>query len=130
MPAPVPDDAIAAVLMDLAEQRGAGASFCPSEAARALAVREGREDWRSLMADVRRVAAGLPLVATQGGVPVDPVAALRQECLEQSKPKWRRHGSEERHSHENDTAAPERRGAVWLHGHIRPSNFIAVTARS
>jgi hypothetical protein len=33
-----PDDArIAAVLMDLAHRRGVGRSFCPSEAARALA---------------------------------------------------------------------------------------------
>jgi hypothetical protein len=71
MPAPVPDDAaIAAVLMDLAHRRGAGSSFCPSEAARALA-----DDWRPLMADVRRVAAGLPLMATQGGMTVDPVTA-------------------------------------------------------
>jgi hypothetical protein len=66
-----PDDArIAEVLMDLAHRRGAGRSFCPSEAARALA-----DDWRPLMAEVRRVAAGLPLKATQKGIPVDPVTA-------------------------------------------------------
>lgn len=66
-----PDDArIAEVLMDLAHRRGGGRSFCPSEAARALA-----EDWRPLMAEVRRVAAGLPLMATQKGAPVDPVTA-------------------------------------------------------
>jgi hypothetical protein len=64
------DEAIAAVLMDLAHRRGAEASFCPSEAARALAA-----DWRPLMPDVRRVAAGLQLVAMQRGVPVDPMAA-------------------------------------------------------
>jgi hypothetical protein len=64
------DEAIAAVLMDLAHRRGAAASFCPSEAARVLA-----EDWRPLMPEVRRVAAGLPLLATQGRVPVDPVTA-------------------------------------------------------
>ncbi|WP_245904274.1 DUF3253 domain-containing protein [Roseicyclus mahoneyensis] len=56
--------------MDLAQQRGAGASFCPSEAARALS-----DDWRPLMPEVRRVAAGLPLVATQKGAPVDPMTA-------------------------------------------------------
>ena len=56
--------------MDLAHQRGLAASFCPSEAARALAA-----DWRPLMPEVRRVAAGLPLLATQGGQPVDPLAA-------------------------------------------------------
>ena len=64
------DERIAAVLMDLAERRGPDSSFCPSEAARALAI-----DWRPLMDGVRRVAAGLPLVATQKGRPVDPVAA-------------------------------------------------------
>jgi hypothetical protein len=56
--------------MDLAHRRGAGASFCPSEAARALAP-----DWRPLMPDVRRVAATLPLVATQKGAAVDPRTA-------------------------------------------------------
>jgi hypothetical protein len=66
----VTDDRIAAVLMDLARQRGRGATFCPSEAARALS-----SAWRPLMADVRRVAATLPLRATQQGRPVDPVAA-------------------------------------------------------
>lgn len=66
-----PGDArIAGVLMDLAHRRGAGSSFCPSEAARALA-----DDWRALMPHVRRVAAGLPLVATQKGMPVDPMRA-------------------------------------------------------
>lgn len=65
------DEGIAAVLTDLALRRGRGKTFCPSEAARALAA-----DWRPLMADVRRVAAGHPdVVATQKGVPVDPVAA-------------------------------------------------------
>ena len=63
------DDRIAAVLMDLAHRRGRGATFCPSEAARALSA-----DWRLLMPEVWRVAAGLPLRATQKGVPVDPVA--------------------------------------------------------
>ncbi|MBF9058973.1 DUF3253 domain-containing protein [Rhodobacterales bacterium HKCCSP123] len=66
-----PDDTrIAEVLMDLAHQRGTGRSFCPSEAARALS-----DDWRPLVAEVRRVAAGLPLRATQGGVTVDRVTA-------------------------------------------------------
>mgnify|MGYP006282612049 CR=1 FL=1 len=66
-----PDEAaIAEVLMDLAHRRGRDRSFCPSEAARLLA-----DDWRPLMPAVRRVAAGLPLVATQGGVPVDPIGA-------------------------------------------------------
>lgn len=63
------DAEIAAELMRLARARGAGKSFCPSEAARALA-----EDWRALMPEVRRVAADLPLRATRKGRPVDPVA--------------------------------------------------------
>ncbi|MEM7723691.1 MAG: DUF3253 domain-containing protein [Pseudomonadota bacterium] len=66
----IADDQIANVLMDLAHRRGPDASFCPSEAARALA-----EDWRPLMPDIRRVAAGLPLQATQKGAPVDPMGA-------------------------------------------------------
>lgn len=68
------DDEIAAVLMDLAHQRGRGASYCPSEAARALAA-----DWRGLMGPVRRVAAVLAaeggLAVTQKGRPVDPATA-------------------------------------------------------
>ena len=66
-----PDDAeIAAVLQALAEARGPGRSFCPSEAARALG-----DDWRPLMPLVRRVAAEIGLTATQGGTPVDAEAA-------------------------------------------------------
>ena len=64
------DKRIAEVLMDLAHRRGRDKSFCPSEAARAL-----DEDWRPLMEDVRRVAASLPLKATQRGERVDPVSA-------------------------------------------------------
>lgn len=68
---PRPDDAaLAGALMALARDRGAERSFCPSEAARRLA-----EDWRPLMGELRRVARDLPLVATQRGRPVDPVAA-------------------------------------------------------
>nr|WP_091846621.1 DUF3253 domain-containing protein [Palleronia pelagia] len=64
------DDEVAEVLMALARSRGPEKTFCPSEAARRLA-----DDWRPLMDDVRRVAATLPLRATQRGRPVDPVAA-------------------------------------------------------
>lgn len=65
------DDAIAAVLTDLALRRGRGKSFCPSDAAKALSP-----DWRALMPEVRRVAAGHGhVIATQKGVPVDPVTA-------------------------------------------------------
>ncbi|GAA5072834.1 DUF3253 domain-containing protein [Roseibacterium beibuensis] len=64
------DDAIAVELMRLARLRGADKSFCPSEVVRALS-----EDWGPLMPEVRRVAAGLPLIATQQGAAVDPVTA-------------------------------------------------------
>jgi hypothetical protein len=68
------DSDIAGVLMDLARRRGAGKTFCPSEAARALGG-----DWRARMPDMRAEAARLVadgrLVATQKGAPVDPVAA-------------------------------------------------------
>lgn len=64
------DKAIADVLLDLAHQRGVGKTFCPSEAARHLS-----DDWRPLMPKIRYVAASLPLMATQKGVPVDPVRA-------------------------------------------------------
>lgn len=68
------EDEIAAVLMELAHRRGRDASFCPSEAARALGP-----DWRPLMPEVRRVAAGLAtagrLSVTQKGRAVDPATA-------------------------------------------------------
>lgn len=68
------DEAIRAVLTDLALRRGAGRTFCPSEAARALAA-----DWRPLMPAVRRVAAAMQaegaIRATQKGAPADPVTA-------------------------------------------------------
>lgn len=62
---------IAAVLSDLAFERGRGKSFCPSEAAKRLAV-----DWRPLMARVREAAAAHPhVVAMQKGLVVDPLSA-------------------------------------------------------
>ncbi|WOI56774.1 DUF3253 domain-containing protein [Palleronia sp. LCG004] len=60
------DAQIAEALMRLARERGPDKSFCPSQVARAL-----DDDWRPLMDEVRRVASGLPLVATQGGEVVD-----------------------------------------------------------
>lgn len=60
------DKDIAHALLSLAEARGARGSFRPSEVARAVA-----EDWRALMPSVRRVAATLPLLATQKGRAVD-----------------------------------------------------------
>ncbi|WP_424969167.1 DUF3253 domain-containing protein [Dinoroseobacter sp. S76] len=67
-------DDLRAALLDLAHRRGTGKSFCPSEAARALAT-----DWRPLMAPVRKAASELiregHLIATQKGHPVDPETA-------------------------------------------------------
>lgn len=65
------DDEIAQILTALAQSRGQDKTFCPSEAARALSP----DNWRELMPEVRRVAAALPLVATQKGRPVDPLTA-------------------------------------------------------
>jgi hypothetical protein len=62
---------IRAAILDLALQRGREASLCPSEVAKALS-----DDWRPLMPEVRAVAAAMPeIMATQGGVEVDPAAA-------------------------------------------------------
>ena len=65
------DAEIANAIRDLLARRGAGKTICPSEAARALAT-----DWRPLMPEVRRVAAGLPDIAIlQKGTLVDPATA-------------------------------------------------------
>ena len=65
------DEAIGALMLDLALRRGRGKSFCPSEVARGLAA-----DWRPLMGRVRAVAASHAAVeAVQKGVPVDPLTA-------------------------------------------------------
>jgi hypothetical protein len=57
--------------MALAEARGPGKTFCPSEAARQLSP----QNWRALMSEMRRVASTLPLSVTQKSAPVDPVTA-------------------------------------------------------
>jgi hypothetical protein len=62
---------IRATILDLALQRAPDRSFCPSEAAKALAA-----DWRPLMPQIRAIAAEMPeILATQRGQPVDPIAA-------------------------------------------------------
>jgi len=68
-----PDHAlIRSALLALAAAR-AGKSFCPSEAARALA-----DNWRPLMPAIRQCAAELAaeglLTATRSGQPVSPLA--------------------------------------------------------
>lgn len=61
-------------LLRLAQQRGPGKTFCPSEVARAV----DPETWRERMAEVREAASTLcsegVLQATQGGRVVDLVA--------------------------------------------------------
>lgn len=68
------DDVIRACLLDLAARRGAEKTFCPSEAARALAG-----DWRPLMPLVRAAAFELVsegrLSVLQSGQVVSPTAA-------------------------------------------------------
>jgi len=66
------DTLLRRLLLDLAQERAAGATFCPSEVAR-----QASADWRPLMPRVRkiaaeRVAAG-QLVCTQRGEPACPL---------------------------------------------------------
>lgn len=65
------DHDIEAAILDLLNQRGAGKTICPSEAARKLAP----ENWQSLMGQTRaavyRLAAAGQIEVTQRGRPVD-----------------------------------------------------------
>lgn len=79
-------EAIREVLLDLLESRGPQKSFCPSEAARRLYP----DDWRRWMPDVRAAAERLEaegsLIATQGGVRIEPAQwrgplRFRKPCL-------------------------------------------------
>lgn len=64
--------AVRDAILDLALRRGRGRSLCPSDVAKVLQPKE----WRVLMPEVRAVAATMPeILATQGGVEVDPVSA-------------------------------------------------------
>ncbi|MEM9781083.1 MAG: DUF3253 domain-containing protein [Pseudomonadota bacterium] len=69
------EDRAANAILALLATRRAGASICPSEAARRLAP----DDWRPLMPLIRRVAAGLAaerrIEVTQKGVVVAPETA-------------------------------------------------------
>ena len=66
------DTRLAGHIIRLVEERGAGKTICPSEAARA----ERGDDWRSLMKPVRRVAQNLAregrIAIYRKGKPVDP----------------------------------------------------------
>ena len=73
----VSDERIVAAILDLLDRRGAGATICPSDVARALA--SGESPWRALMPEVRRVAAALAdagsLRVSAHGEDVDALAA-------------------------------------------------------
>ena len=70
------DQALEDAIVQLLDQRSAGSSICPSEAARLVA---GSDDWRALMEPARRAARRLVasevVVITQGGHVVDPSTA-------------------------------------------------------
>lgn len=69
------DSRIAETLLNLARNHGAEDSFCPSEAARALAP----ADWQSMLGRVRQVAGRLQrdglIHVTQSGRAVDAMCA-------------------------------------------------------
>ena len=70
------DRRLEVTILDLLDQRGAGKTICPSDAARAV----GTDDsWRDLMEPARRAARRLvasgQVVVTQGGHVVDPSTA-------------------------------------------------------
>ena len=73
---PDPGPRLEATILDLLAQRGAGATICPSEAARAVAQDAA---WRPLMEPARQAARRLvargEVVTTQGGRVVDPSTA-------------------------------------------------------
>ena len=62
-------------ILRLLAERGAGKTNCPSEAARAVAGSEDREDWEPLMEPARNAAGRLvtagKIVVTQQGQVVD-----------------------------------------------------------
>lgn len=71
------EPAIREAILAAAASRGAERSLCPSEVARALAP----QDWRPLMARVRREAVALAregrIEVLRKGRPVDPGAEIR-----------------------------------------------------
>ena len=75
------DHDLSAAILELLDQRKVGATICPSEAARAVANRQGLADdgWRELMEPARRAARRLVademVVITQKGHVVDPSTA-------------------------------------------------------
>lgn len=62
-------------IMRLLDERRAGATICPSEAARAVGVDEWRELMEPARAAARRLHAADRVLITQQGRPVDPSRA-------------------------------------------------------
>lgn len=62
-------------ILDLLGSRKAGASICPSEAARLLHPDHWRDHMEDVRSAARRLAATGILEITQGGSPVDPSTA-------------------------------------------------------
>ncbi len=73
------DARLEATILKLLDQRGAGKTICPSEAARAIAASDDKAQWDPLMeparAAARRLVSDGKIVITQGGVVVDPSKA-------------------------------------------------------
>ena len=71
--APVPVSRYDATILQIAAERGAEKSFCPSEVARALS-----EDWRPLLTHVRaaarRLAEAGQIDILRHGKPIEPAA--------------------------------------------------------
>ncbi len=72
-------------ILELLEERGAGKTICPSDAARKV----DPEGWRALMEPTRgaarRLVASGEIVITQGGAVVDPARAKGAIRLKKSE---------------------------------------------
>jgi hypothetical protein len=73
------DNEIEKTILKLLQDRPAGATICPSEAARVLQPFEAGDSWKALMEPIRRAARRLAARGEigwlQGGRPVDPSRA-------------------------------------------------------
>jgi hypothetical protein len=69
------DEALEAAIIDLLARRRAGATICPSEAARAVDADRWRELMEPARSAARRLVAAGDVVITQGGRVVDPSTA-------------------------------------------------------
>lgn len=69
------DAQLESAILELLDERGAGKTICPSEAARSVAP----DEWQQLMeparAAARRLVSAGKIAITQGGVVVDPSKA-------------------------------------------------------